>query len=62
MNKQDDYIEVAERLYYYINPNTKMDVPNSAYITTEKWYNEWLITDTELNLFDWCIKNKQTNE
>jgi hypothetical protein len=56
--KDENYIDVAEKLYYYINPNTKMDVPNSAYILTEKWYKEWLSIDTELGLFDWCIKNK----
>ncbi len=59
MNKTTNYIEVAEKLYYHVNPTTKMDVPNSAYIATEKWYREWLQEDTELDLFDWCIKNKQ---
>lgn len=54
-----NYMEVAEKLYYHINPETKMNVPNTAYITTEKWYKEWLQEDTELGLFDWCIKNKQ---
>lgn len=57
-NNTEDYIEVAEKLYYHSNPSSKMDVPNSAYITTEKWYREWLNIDTELSLFDWCIKNK----
>lgn len=55
----EDYIKVAEKLYYHMNPDTKMDVPNSAYITTEKWYHEWMGENTELGLFDWCIKNKQ---
>ena len=59
MNKTTNYIEVAEKLYYHVNPTTKIDVPNSAYIATEKWYREWLQEDTELDLFDWCIKNKQ---
>ena len=57
--KEADYMEVAEKLYYYVNSNTRMNVPNSAYITTEKWYYEWLMIDTELSLFDWCVKNKQ---
>jgi len=56
--KTEDYIDVAEKLYYFINPNSKMDVPNSAYILTEKWHNEWLNTNTDLSLFDWCVKNK----
>jgi hypothetical protein len=54
----EDYMEVAEKLYYHKNKNTKMDVPNSAYIITENWYKEWLNIDTELSLFDWCLKNK----
>ena len=53
-----DYMEVAEKLYYHVNPNTRMDVPNSSYITTENWYHEWLKTNTDLSLFDWCVKNK----
>ncbi len=58
MIKEADYIEVAEKLYYHINQNTKMCVPNAAYILTEKFYKEWLQTETDLGLFDWCIKNK----
>ena len=56
--KNADYIEVAERLYKYINPTSKMDCPNSVYITTEKWYYEWLNIETDLDLFDWCVKFK----
>ena len=61
MKKKEDYIEVAERLYKYVNPTSKMCCPNSVYTTTEKWYKEWLDTDTDLILFDWCVKfkNKQ---
>ena len=60
MNHKENtnYMDVAEKLYYYLNPNTKMNVPNSAYILTERWYSEWLNTDTNLPLFEWCIKNK----
>lgn len=57
--KNADYIEVAERLYKYINPTSKMDCPNSVYITTEKWYYEWLNIETDLDLFDWCVKFKK---
>ena len=49
MKATTDYIEVAEKLYKYVNPTSKMNCPNSVYITTEKWYNEWLNTDTDLN-------------
>ena len=52
--KQANYIEVAEKVYYHVNPTTKMDVPNSAYIITEKWYHEWSKDElTDLDLFEW---------
>ena len=54
-----DYMEVAERLYYHVNPDTKMDVPNSAYINTENWWREWLAEDTDKGLFDWVLENKK---
>lgn len=60
--KTANYIEVVEQLYYHVNTNTKMDVPNTAYITTEKWYKEWLQVETELTLFDWCVKYKQNEK
>ena len=36
MKATTDYIEVAEKLYKYVNPLSKMNCPNSVYITTEK--------------------------
>jgi hypothetical protein len=53
------WMKVAEDLYYHMNPNTKMDVPSSVYETVNKWRNEWLSIETELSLFDWCLKNKK---
>lgn len=58
MGKKADYIEVAERLYYHMNPGTSMDVPSSVYERVEKWYYEWLRLDTELDMFEWCLINK----
>ena len=55
----ENWINVAERLYYFKNPDTKMNVPSTVYETVNKWRNEWLNIETDLNLFDWCIKNKQ---
>ena len=51
--------EVAERLHRYVNPNGKMECPNSVYATTDKWYGQYCDTDTDLTFFDWCIKNKK---
>jgi len=56
--KEANYIEVAERLYEHVNPTSRMECPNSVYITTEKWYHEWQNTETDLDLFDWCVKFK----
>jgi len=59
-NEDNDYIKVAEKLYYEVNPSTKMCVPNSAYITLEKWSKEWRSNgNPTITLYDWCIKNKQ---
>ena len=57
--KQANYIEVAEKVYKHVNPQSNMCTPNTAYITTEKWYNEWCRdNETDLELFEWILKNK----
>ena len=58
MVKTVDYMEVAERLYKHINPNSNMDTPSSVYVTTEKWWREWIQTGSKLSLYEWCIENK----
>lgn len=60
--KTANYIEVAERLYRYVNPQSRMCCPNTVYITTEKWYREWQSTETELDFYDWCITNKKQKQ
>lgn len=55
----NDLKEVAELLYYEMNPETKMCVPNTAYIMTEKWANEWAFSGSHLSLYDWIKANKQ---
>ena len=59
MEKQTaDFIKVAEQLWQYVNPTSSMNCPNSVYLTTEEWHKEWMDTETDLDLFDWCVKNK----
>ena len=58
MNKNNT-IEVAEKLYYEMNPNTKMNVPSFAYEITEDWEKEWLNSQSELTLYDWIKENKK---
>lgn len=57
----NDLIEVAEALYYEMNPETKMSVPNGAYIMTEKWFSEWNESKSDLTLYDWIKENKKPN-
>ncbi len=50
----DDVIEVAERLYYEANPNTKSDVPSFVYEQTEKANKRRFMEQSKLTLYDWC--------
>src|SRR5574343_192240 len=61
MNK-NDVIDVAEKLYYERNPNTKMDVPTSAYRQVEKWKEEWEKNSRYMTLYDWIKRYKRTVE
>lgn len=54
-----DYMKVAEQIYHHMNPDSKMNTPNSAYLIMYKWYKEWCMVDTNESLFDWCIENKR---
>ena len=68
MNKKqltsEERCKVADELYKYKNPTTKMCTPNIAYELTDKWYYEWQNSSGNLDFFNWCILNKndeQTN-
>jgi len=61
LQKKCDWMDIAEKLYYFKNPETKMDVPSSAYELTEKWYYEWQKTEDE-DFYNWCIINKNKIE
>lgn len=55
---RNDVIEVAEKLYYIANPDTKMDVPSSFYETVEGWYSQWEKEATSFSFYDWCLRTK----
>lgn len=55
----NDLFEVANALYYEMNPETKMCVPNAAYLMTENWLVEWEESNSNLDLYDWIHKNKK---
>ncbi len=52
----NDVIEVAEKLYYESNPNTKMDVPSFAYEKVELANIRRIKAQSKLSLYDWCKK------
>lgn len=56
--QNNDIIKVAEKLYYEINPNTKIDVPSIAYRMVENWAKEWKQSDQMISLYDWIKINK----
>lgn len=55
----NDIIETAEKLYYLINPNTKMDVPSYFYERVEKEYKKWMSSEQHMTLtfYEYCIIN-----
>ena len=55
---KNDIIWVTEKIYYEVNPTTRMDVPSSAYETVERWEAEWRKAGTLLSLYDWIHINK----
>lgn len=55
----NDVIQVAEALYYKLNPETKMDVPSSVYEITAKWSKEWAEYKYDLTLYDWILEYKK---
>ena len=52
----NDIIQVAEKLYYEANPNTKMDVPSFAYEKVEASNRRRIKAQSNLSLYDWCKK------
>lgn len=52
----ENITEVAEKLYYEANPNTRMDVPSFAYEKVEKANKRRVLSGSSLSLYDWCKK------
>jgi hypothetical protein len=58
---KEELISVADKLYKYVNPETKMDTPSGVYvIVIEKWYPEFQKSESNIEFFDWCILMKQS--
>lgn len=64
MDKISQCIETGNKLYYVINPNSKMDVPSFFYERLEKEYDKWgaymdgfsIIEKSDLSFYDYCLK------
>lgn len=58
----NDIIEVAEKLYKEMNPNSVRDTPSFAYERVEEYYSEWIQTKSDLTLYDWIKLNKRNRK
>jgi len=47
-------IECGQKIYYDINPNSKMDIPSYFYELLEPIYDEWKIQKSNINFCDYC--------
>jgi len=54
----NEIIETGEKLYYIINPTSKMDVPSYFYEKVEKEYKKWIQSSDykTISFYDYCLK------
>ena len=52
--ERDNVIEVAERLYKEINPNTRMDTPSWVYEKVERLKKLKALEGSDLDLYTYC--------
>lgn len=50
----NDVIECGNKLYYDINPNSKMDVPSMFYEKLEKEWIKWRESESNSSFYDFC--------
>jgi len=61
MSKISEVINCGNKLYYDINPKTKMDVPSYFYMRLEKEYDLWISDKSTITFYDYCL-NKVRNK
>jgi hypothetical protein len=49
-----EVVECGNKLYYDINPNSKMDVPSMFYVRLENEWIKWKESESELSFYDFC--------
>ena len=50
----DDILKTANKFYYEINPDSKMDVPSYFYELVEIEYRKWAISNPTVDFYDYC--------
>lgn len=55
MSKISEVIVCGNKLYYDINPETKMDVPSSFYVRLEKEYDLWISDISDESFYQHCL-------
>lgn len=55
MSKIDEVIKCGDKLYYDINPESKMDVPSSFYRYLEKEFDKWSSEGRKKTFYEYCL-------
>ncbi|MCK5017283.1 MAG: hypothetical protein KAS32_09430 [Candidatus Peribacteraceae bacterium] len=55
ISKIAEVIKCGNKLYYDINPNTKMDVPSSFYERLESYFDAWVKEDSRETFYKYCL-------
>jgi hypothetical protein len=51
-----EVVECGDKLYYDINPDSKMDVPSFFYERLEEEWLKWKKSSSALSFYDYCKK------
>ena len=51
-----EVIKCGDKLYYDLNPKTKMDVPSSFYEKLESYFDVWAREQPPLSFYDYCLQ------
>lgn len=55
LDKTTEVIKCADKLYYKLNPDTKMDVPSYFYEKLEGLFEKWVERDFKMSFYDYCL-------
>lgn len=61
MKNYAEIIRVGEKLYYEINPESRMDVPSYFYEKLETYWDAWYLTGNATTFYDYCKSRMNKN-